>query len=200
METNSESTWQEWKAKAEALRVQLNLGAKEAADAFEEKKKDLGSWAKSTQVNLSAETSEKAKNLATKLDELQIQAALAKAEGKDAYAEQEKRFQSTYESVKQSLSEIAKSTSDEAKGLGKKAEAQLEDWEIQRDIFRVQMNLAGKEASDEWDKRKKQISDELEVLESKIASAKEDGGETWEKTKEDLASMWNSFKSNFNKS
>lgn len=192
-----ESTIDMWKRKIDTLKVQLDLGSKEAAEAFQEKKKEMGEWAKSTRSSMGDFTSEQSKKISTMLGELEVQAALAKAEGKDAIEAQSKKMNELYGSLKTEFKHIAKSTSEESHAIAQKASAQLDKWEGDMEMLNVRMHLAGKDASDAWQEKKSKLNAELREMENKLTDAKNQGAETWSKVSDEVKSKWDSFKSKF---
>jgi ribosomal protein L29 len=83
------------KKEIEELSLQFNLGKAEASDKFESVKKDF--HAKVNEWKLMGEQlkpvgKEKLQELKTKLEELQVQLALGKAEAKELFQEQKKKI------------------------------------------------------------------------------------------------------------
>ena len=71
------------------LEVQISLGEKELEDAFEKGKTNFKSFVDEASKTVEGlGNTEAATNLRTKLDELRVQLALGRAEGKDAFEAQ----------------------------------------------------------------------------------------------------------------
>ena len=102
------SSLEKAKQEIEELSVQFSLGKAEAADKFESVKKDflskVNEWKiKGEQFKSSGE--EKSHTLKAKLEELQVQLALGKAEAKELFHEQKKKIM---QSISDLESEIKK--------------------------------------------------------------------------------------------
>lgn len=83
------------KQEIEELSVQFNLGKAEAADKFESVKKDFHSKVNEWKIigeQIKSTGKEKSQTLKSKLEELQVQLALGKAEAKDLFHEQKKKI------------------------------------------------------------------------------------------------------------
>lgn len=96
------------KQEMEELSLQFSLGKAEAADKFEELKKDFMSkvqeW-KTVGEQMKNSGQEKSGELKTKLEELQVQLALGKAEAKELFNDQKKKIM---KSISELESEIKK--------------------------------------------------------------------------------------------
>ena len=90
----------------EELAVQFSLGKAEAGDKFDEMKKELHSKTHELKQSLAkAETfsKEKAAILKVKLEELQVQLALGKAEAKEGFEKQKKNIMHLVNEIKAEL-------------------------------------------------------------------------------------------------
>ena len=77
----------------EDLNLQVHLGKEEAKQAFEQQKKEIGTWAQMMSDKIAASkefTEEEIQNARVELEELRLQVALGKAETKEAIEEQRK--------------------------------------------------------------------------------------------------------------
>lgn len=85
-------SWEDLQAKSDNLKVQWELGKQEAGDKWEEDKKSLREKATEMRqhVNeLKKKNKERGEEFQAKLDHLEVQAALGKAEHEDKLKEQE---------------------------------------------------------------------------------------------------------------
>jgi ribosomal protein L29 len=191
-EKKQEINW--WKQKAEELRLQLHLGATEAAEAFEKQKRDIGEWAKSTGHKLSSDASEAEEKLKAKLEEIEVQAALGKAETREKIQEQRKAMSRMLSDAKHEAEYLARDTKEEAKIIGKKASEKLDQWHTRLDLVKLQLHLGAKEASEEWNERKSDLKAMISDIESKLEDVTEETMESWGDFKTDVSKAWNRFR------
>ena len=83
---------EEWKSDIESLQLTLHLGKADASDEFEKQKQNLSKWLTEAKEKLVEIKDEKATDLKTKIEELELQAALGKAEGEDELKKQQKNI------------------------------------------------------------------------------------------------------------
>lgn len=172
----------EAKGDLEHLQVQLTLGKAEAVDAFEEQKAELSNKldeVKGTLEEISQLGEERSKPMIGKLEDLQVQLALGKAESLKVYKEQEQRLNKAIYDFKQE----AIHTLDEAEAKGAKQVTEAVDllnektteFRTKMDIFRVQLALGEAEAKEEWGKVSeefgKSASSLVQKLEAQIKDA-----------------------------
>lgn len=90
-------TWiTEWKTRLEEMQVQFGLGKMEAADAFEKQKENLRHLVVMLKENIDKSTDiaeENATKLKARLEELQVQLNLGKADSQDAFEAQRKKIE-----------------------------------------------------------------------------------------------------------
>jgi hypothetical protein len=191
-ENNQEINW--WKQKAEELRLQLHLGSAEAAEGFEKQKREIGEWARSMRHKLSDGASDAEGKLKTKLEELELQTALGRAETKEKIKEQREAISRMVIDAKHEAEYLARDTKEEAKVLGNKASEKLDQWHTRLDLIKLQLHLGAKEAGEEWDERKHDLKAMISDIESKLEDVTEDTIESWGDFKTDVSKAWNRFR------
>ena len=199
METSEKENVNFWKQKAQEIRVQLNLGAAEAADKYEEEKKAVRKWIHETEQRLNENGDGSLDKLRTKLDELKVQASLGKAEAQDEYEEQRKKFNQKLHEARQEAKEVSQKAARQAKVIGDKVSQRLQAWQTQFDIFNVQLHLGAKEASEKWNEQKGKFKSWLDNLDDQLDDVQSESKESWENFKTELSSSWNTLKSKFSK-
>ncbi|HKK88843.1 MAG TPA: hypothetical protein VJ917_08330 [Saprospiraceae bacterium] len=195
-----QNTWQErlkdWKAKLEHFNVQLHLGAKEAADAFEEQKKHLKDWIHTAEKQVEKSkvfSEEKTQELKTKLEELRVQAALGRAESRDALVEQQKKISHSMQHLKKDVESTLNKTKEKESELENKLKENVEDFKTKFDLMRLRSHLAQMDAEDAWDKKKKDLSVKLQQMTHKLEKGKEAGAEKWKGFSSEMGEAWNHF-------
>lgn len=188
-----------WKQKAEELRVQLHLGGKDALEKFNEDKRQIATWAKESKTEFSKFTSENVTALKTRMEELELQAALAKAETKDEILEQRAELNRALENAQVEVNKFKSNASTEVKDLAHRTEEKLDDWRSKFDLLKLQLHLGAMDADKEWEEKKRELGGKLDELETKLSKAREDGSKTVQNVKEDITDAWKSVKAKFAK-
>ena len=132
----------------EQMAIQFSLGKAEAAEQFEKTKKEfnekLQEW-KKLYPELEKSGMAGAEKLKAKMEELQVQLALGKAEAKDLFEEQKKKIMNAVAEVE---SEIKSNPSwveyrDDFKG-------EVEKFKLKMEILKMQFSLKKMEVSDKF--------------------------------------------------
>ena len=199
METSEKENISFWKQKAEEIRVQLNLGAKDAADKYEEEKKKVRNWIHDTDQKIRENGDRSLNNLKVKLEELELQASLGRADARDEFEEQRKKFNQKLHEAQQAAKEASQHADSKARAIGAKASEKLKAWQTQFEIFNVQLHLGAKDAADKWNEQKGKFKNWLDNLDDQLDDFQKDGKESWENVKENIAHSWNNLKSRFSK-
>jgi|688.fasta_scaffold60510_4 hypothetical protein len=108
METNyleqMKAKMAEWQKQFEDMRTQFASGKMDAVEAFEKQKSHLRDAITTLKANTEKATDlteEQLTKLKARMEELQVQLALGKADGMDAFHEQKKKIEHAIESLKQ---------------------------------------------------------------------------------------------------
>jgi hypothetical protein len=162
-----------WKNSLEEMRLQFSMGKMDAADAFEKQKAHLQSMIESMKTNLDKATDvaeEHANKLRSKLEELNLQLNLGKADGKDMFEEQRKKIDLALQEVFAAgklayhgnygyMMELFENNSKAIKtGL---------------EIAQLQFALAKMEVKEESEKARKEIQEKIAELQSSAEKAQE---------------------------
>lgn len=188
-----------WKATAEELRLQLHLGSKELNDKFEEQKKEILHWSKETQKTLENEASSASEEMRAKLEALEVQAALGKAESKEALQEQRKKLASLIKEANETSIQLMGSSEKGIRQFAANADGKFDQWQTRFDLLRLQLSLRAADASDMWNDRKKDITKSIHDLESKLDDLNHESEETWSNFKGEISESWKHLKKAFSK-
>ncbi len=160
-----------WKSLVDQLQVQLHQGAEEAKDEFENQKKNLTTWLDSVGDKLDKAKdigSEKAQKLKASVEELRVQAALAKAETKDEIEEQQKKIAEGIHQLRHEISQTYDDSKEEFENIHEKMDDKLDDYQTRFDLFRLQLHLGKMETEEDLEQKKKDIADKLSQLKTKL--------------------------------
>jgi len=186
-----------WRATAEELRLQLHLGSKELTDKFEEQKQEILKWSQDQAQDLNKDASEAATDLQRKLEELQVQAALGRAETKDAFLDQRKKLNDLLTEANEAAIKLMGNSKNSLRELAEKADTQFDQWQTRLDLFRLQVSLGAMEASDQWNEQKKDLKNSIVNLESKLDEAGTKSEQSWDQFKNEISEAWKHVKKAF---
>ena len=190
----------EMKGSLEHLNLQMHLGSEEAKDEYQKQKEQLGAWAKETSHKLSDlknATGEKAEQLKASLEELQVQAALGKAESRDAIQEQQKKISSTIASLKKRFRDLYDQSEEGLEDFSDRAEHVLESYQTRLDMLKLKAHLGRAEMEDSWNERKKEVSDKINHLNRRIEEQREKSSEGWSHFSGEIKEAWSHLRKAF---
>jgi hypothetical protein len=190
----------EFRASLEHLNVQMHLGATEARDEYEKQKKNLAQWIEQTSRTLGEMkdvSKEKATELKGALDDLRVQAALGRAEGKEAFQEQQKKIMDAMSNAKKTISGLYESTEEGVKDFADRAEHKLEDYHTRLDMLRLKAHLGKEDLEDAWEERSKKLSYQIQELTHKIDLQKEKAEEGWSHFSKEMKTSWSHLRKAF---
>lgn len=188
---------EEWKSDIESLQLTLHLGKADAADEFEKQKTNLSKWLAEAKIKLGDVKDENAIKLKTKLEELELQAALGKADSEDALKEQQQKINRAIHELKHSVKESYGKTGDKGTEFSELVDQKLGHFHTQFDLFRLHFHLGKKDGQEIWEDKKKEIDKQLTDLNEKMDKMKESTLDTWEDVSENVSKAWNDFTSSF---
>lgn len=189
-----------WKARIENLNLQFHLGSAEAADEFENQKKYIRKWAAETsaKVNKLQESGKsELRELKIKLEELEVQASLGKADAKDALKSQQKNISRLLHDIEYDFERNYNSAEKKIVEFSKEADEKLQDFHTKFDMLVLQMNLGKAEAEKYWAKKKKDLSLKLSEMERDFDVVKEKSEEKWDEFSDEMSNAWKHFKKAF---
>jgi len=186
-----------WKATAEELRLQLHLGSKDLSDKFEDQKKEILNWSKETRAILEKEASTTSKELRKKLEALEYQADIEKAETKAALQEQRKKLTSLVRESNEAAIKLLGDSKKNVRELALKADAKFDEWNMRFDLLRLQINLGAADAADEWSEKKESLNQSIHQLESRLDDLSHESEEGWSNFKSEISEAWGHVKKAF---
>lgn len=189
-----------WKSRIDNLNLQFHLGAAEAADEFENQKKNIRKWAAETSVKinkLQESGKSELKDLKVKLEELEVQASLGKADAKDVLKRQQKNLSKLLHDIEYDLERNYNSAEKKIVEFSKEADEKLQDFHTKFDLLVLQMNLGKAEAEQYWAEKKKELAVKLQEIDRKIETAKEKSEEKLDVLSQEMSDTWKRIKRAF---
>jgi glycyl-tRNA synthetase (class II) len=177
----------EWKKRLDTLRAKLDLGKDDLKEGLEDLEKDLSAYLSKikTEIDGFVEDNEKAQQMKARLEEMRLQMALAKADGREALEVETRKLRDKLHAWKWDAIDWLKEKTDEQSGRVREAlDEELEFYTAQLELINVRAHLGKEEAKDKWDKLKDDLSVKLQELKAKVENQAED---RWDGAKKDFA-------------
>jgi hypothetical protein len=170
METNYQEqlkNWMnQWQQRFEEMRVQFSLGKMDAVDAFEQQKSHMREailHLKSSMDKATDMSEEQLAKLREKIEELQIQLSLGKADGMDMFNEQKKKIELLMEELKKESKVAYNKGFEQAMQL---YDHQTSAFKTGLEIVQLQFALAKMDAKDEADNIRKEVSEKMNQMQN----------------------------------
>ena len=177
------------------LQVQISLGEKELGDAFEKGKERFTGFVDETLETVNGlESSETVTNLRTKLDELRVQLALGKAEGRDAFEAQKEALDNKLNETQQAYQAWESEAGDKADDLKGAFAHRVEHFRTQTDMMKVQFHLGVADAKDDWEDAKKEVSGKINDMKRFLAERNAEGEKRWEEFSGEMTEAYSHIK------
>lgn len=184
----------EWQGDLEELQVQFNLGKKEAAHRFEEKKKQFTAWLDESSAELKEEFGEGMNELREEYNELLSKLKNSNPADEKNIHKQEQEFAATMDNLEAKAEEARQQGGEKA---GKAAEA-LQD-RLAR--FRAQMNIlavnAKEEATEEYREAKEEAQEFIADFKKKSAEWQSEAREDWQEFRTGFDAKLKKWRSKF---
>jgi hypothetical protein len=168
METNYQDqlkNWMtEWQSRFEEMRVQFTLGKMDAVDAFEKQKEQMRNAMLSLKENLDKATDmseEQMQKLKIKMEELQVQLALGKAEGADLFHEQKKKIEAAMDALKAESKNAYHKGFEQAMNV---YDHNAKAFKTGIEIVQLQYALAKMDAKDDAEKIRKELTEKTNEM------------------------------------
>lgn len=183
-----EKTWVEaWKERLDTLKVKLELGKKDFREGVDDLEKDISQYLKKIKKNVDGfvDDNPKAQELKGRLEEMQVQLALAKAEGREALEKESRKLRDKLHAWKWDALDWLKDSSDKrAKAIKEALDDELEFYTAQLELLNVRAHLGKEDAEDKWEEMRKKLNVKLQELRNTVENKAE---EKWDDTKKDFA-------------
>ncbi|MEM6297553.1 MAG: hypothetical protein AAF740_02585, partial [Bacteroidota bacterium] len=153
---------------------QFSLTREQAQKRFDEQKTKFDEQVKKFSEEF--DSSEKAQKIKQKWEELQVQMALGKAEGKDALEAQKKKAAEGFHKLKQDLEELENTLEERGGEKFKGFKSEMGKLQTKFEAFQAQTTLSKSELSEEAEKRKQEATEKLKEFRQKAAAEREKSG------------------------
>jgi hypothetical protein len=186
-----------WSAKLEELKDQVNSDSNETLNGFEAQKTKLNKWinvAKDKLADTEVISEDKAAEIKEMLVELKEKALVAKAETEDTMDTQHKNLSKNLDKLKDYLHKVYNDSQDSAKDISEEALEDLDDFHAKFDAFKLKMS---KDAEGTWEEKKKEINEKLNELSAKMKESEGEASDKWEDVSKELSEAWKHVRNAF---
>ncbi|GEM_PF-1013869 len=189
----------DWMEELDDLDIHLNLETDEITEAFENQKAKFQSFLTESAAKLDEKAaelklSEKATNLRSRLEELQLQLALGKAETRDAFEEQREKLDTSLNEAGTEYKAFKEKAEEQYHHLADEFHEVTEKFRTKMEVLRLQYALAKADMKEEFAEKKVEISQKLQELRNKSEADKEKAEDKWDEFKEEISEAYNNFK------
>jgi hypothetical protein len=189
-----------WKSQAESLKLQMHLGKKDAKDAFEEKKKEMSKWLDgvgSDIKDLQKESEEDFSILKSKVEILQLQLAIKKAETLSQLKENQKRLNDGFNEVKVELKKSVAGGKENLMIWADLTEDKIDQYQTRFDLFKLQLSLAMMDGEEMMEEKRKEVLGKISEYKKKLESLENQTELKWNDFKKEIGSAWEHVKKAF---
>ena len=194
------NTLNKWRESIDELELQLSLGKSEALEEFEKRKTALNhsvNELKAKAVEWENLGEAKTQDFRAKLDELQVQLALGKAETEDIFNEQRKKIEhAIYESAI-SFKEIRDQAGVHVVNFIDDFDQSLNEFKSKLETFKLHYSLGKAEVKDELEKSRVELKSNLNELKQKFDEAGKVNEAKWDDFKSEMQTSFTHAKKAF---
>jgi gas vesicle protein len=190
----------DWKSQAESLKLQMHLGKNDAKDAFEEKKKEMSKWLDEVGADikgLQKEGQEDLKDLKSKVENLQLQLALKKADSLDQLKENQKKLNDGFNDVKYELNKSIENGKDSLKKWADSTEHKVDQYHSRFDLFKLQLSLGMMEGEEKMEEKRKEVVNKISEFKQQLEGLEDKADLKWDNFKNEIGSAWDHVKKAF---
>lgn len=183
-----EPRWKEtWKERLDVLKLKLELGKMDVREELEAFESELRNYINRLENLLDnyVKDHKQAKLIKGRLEEIQVQLVLAKADTKDLLYEETKKLRDKLYAIKWDTLDWMKTLKNEkTEELKEAIEEEMEFYTAQLEMMNVQLHLGKAEAREKWDELRAILLHRLQVLRYKV---EHDAGGRWGEMRKEMA-------------
>jgi hypothetical protein len=171
-----------WKTELDELQVQLNLGRKEAADKFEEQKRQLREWIDRQVARIDeaeGETGAELRKLRDRLRDLYAYVSRGRAENREDFEAQHEDLGRRMDDVHDQADQTRTSDQEQTRRMADDIDDEMDKFRARLDMLALQFHLGRKEAEEELRELREEAREKLRELREKAAGFSGDAGEGW---------------------
>lgn len=189
------NTFEELKSKAEKLKEKLNMSTQDARREFDIQIDKMQEWIDDNNVNSDGfkhVSDETKKSLTVMFEELQVQLALAKADGEDAIKEHSRKLNHKIHNIKV---EIDKDKRYQV--LKKDAYSKLEELNDTISILATKFEFDIEDGKELWEEKKIEINKGIDSWSDEFENIKNKSFQKIEEISDEASKIWSKIKKSF---
>lgn len=196
---NIEKQFSEWKKKFEEFQVQFSLGKMDAAESFEKQKEVFRNHIVELKNTIDKTTNHAKENVQfvkSKLEELEVQLSLGKADGMDKFIEQKKKIEQAMNAVFESAK---KNFDAQFEHVLKMYDSNADAFKTGLEIMKLQFELGKMDSKDKAEEIRKEMNEKLNEINVHFKSFSESGkniADEWNKLFHENLSLMKTFTEN----
>jgi hypothetical protein len=179
-EKNMDRQLNEWQEKLNDIDLELSMDFDELPEAFEKQKEEMQAFLGDSIKKLEKTIGEdRTTDLKAKMEGLQVQMALGRAESKEAFEEQRKKFDDLFHSLQQKYEEVRKDEEATGHSLVDKLDKMATAMRTRLEVLRLKYSLGKADVEDELEETRKEVMEKVNELRARWADrqARKENGE-----------------------
>ncbi|MFT6166529.1 MAG: gas vesicle protein [Vicingaceae bacterium] len=190
----------DWKSQAELFKQQLLLEKNEAEVAFEEKKEEMAEWLDDVRDDIKdwqKEGQEDLSKLKAKVEDLQVQLALKKADSLDQLKANQKKLNNGFRELKYELNKAMEDGKESLQKWAALTEDTIDQYHTRFDLFKVQLSFALEDGEEKLEEKQKELTQKIAEFKQKLEKLEDQGDLKWDNFKKEIGSAWEHVKKAF---
>jgi len=186
---------EDWSKQLDEIEVELDMDGLEVADYFEKGKNELKEVVSDLKQKVEGfSVSDNMNDLRAKMEHLQVQLALGKAESKDAFEDQKGKIDKAITEMGTSLKAWEDSVEEKTDEMTSQARSKAESFQTKLDMMRLHYHLAQADARDALEEKRKSLRTQIHETKTKMAAAAEKEESRWDDVKDELSESFSHLK------
>jgi len=170
------------------LRLKIALGKMNGADLFEEIKKELKTVFHELSTEVKSEGQEITESIVSKIENLQLQLALGKAEALDAYEDQKSKINKSIDELEVQVRDTRSRLSYDSRI---KIQNELEKFRLKMEVLQIRYELGRLDLKDNVESKKQKFKKEFDYL---LETMKEESSDKIEEYGKNLREAYDSLR------
>lgn len=184
-----------WQKKIEDLELNLSLDQDDIQEAYERQKAGFQSFLDKAKTNIDQlNLGQSVDQVKAKIEELEVQLALGKAESKEAFEAQKQKLDHSLQELSQEYKKLKAGVDSEYHEAVDKLSHDVEGFHTKLDVFKLHFHLGKSDLAGEWEDAKKDLNHKLQDLRKKVEKGGEEAEEKWEDLTEEVGEAYSHFK------
>lgn len=199
-EQNAQSTFEFLQQEVEAWSELFGKTREHTQKHLEEQQEQLGGYVKAFTQKLEENgvvSTEQLERLQQQWEHLQVQMALGKAEGKEAYEERRKRVEDNMKQFRDEFARVEREMEANTEKYNEDFQKEFQRLQSKFEAFQVQAELGRKELSAEAEKRRQEATEKLHEFREELEQKRSENEAKTQAFSKELFTSWEHIKKAF---